>query len=1149
MRHILRNAIFLLAIILITASAIFPVEKQLRLGKDLQGGVSLIYSVQIRPGDNAGDVLSRTIEVLKQRVDPDNMMDISMTAQGQDRIEITMPLPNDRVRGLRKAFDDALATIQSRNVNGEDVDALVRASSEDRTAILDRLSAGDQAIRDRLQLAADIFDEAQSSREELRVAEAEGRPESELDAIVVRIANAELGYERAREAVTRATLSPDDVRQALSLSNRERRITGDAGETVTIPSPRQRAIDRIREQYPDAKAQLDGILAAYAAYESERTTLDDPADLKRLLRGAGVLSFRITCDLDEHPEEARLRTELARVGPRNARAVDAGWYRINQIENWYNSAAELRAMEANPAAYFASRGFVAEVYDGEYYFLAWNTRSTRLTQEDGAWGIADAGQTSDEIGKPAIRFEMDPRGSSRLGELTGANIGKKMAILLDDEIYTAPVLNARISRNGIITGTFTQQEITYIVRVMTAGSLSARLSPDPISESTLGPELGADNLRQGLSAGKISLIFVGAFMVIYYFACGGIALIGLLCTATIIIGAMALNRAAFTLPGIAGIILTFGMAVDANVLIFERIREELLRGEDMRAAVKLGHEKAFSSIFDGNVTNLIVCIVLAYTGTPEIRGFAITLGIGVVATLISALLITRTIFDALVQYGGWRRTSMLPMVIKPIDRLLNPNVDWIKIRGFFIAFSAIYIALGLSMVFLRGEKMLDTEFRGGTQLTIRMKADESTDGQTRLMLTRAEVEERVRAIGEAAGPSSSLAQLRSPDVLPINAQVDGITSDTFIIRTTITDQNAVVESVSNAFADVLDVQPSLSFERDDEMNQLTAPLYPIVSPRLGDNIDEPRVLDDVTQFLGGVAIVLKNIEPPARIEDITDRLESMRGQPDFSDTSSRARTVRLLEGTPDAARSIAVIVRDPATSYFEGEEQWGSAVAMREWRLVTEALTAPSTLAEVRSFSPAVADSFRAKAVAAVLLSMLLITIYIWVRFGSLLYSAAAVACLLHDVLICIGLVAVAEVLWDIESLQPFLQSIGIMSFKIDLNMIAALLTIIGYSLNDTIVIMDRIRENRGKVSYATRAAINAAINQTLSRTVITSGTTLMAVLILYMFGGTGVRAFAFTMLVGILFGSYSSIAVGAPIVWSKKHDKAYKPAPDSPTT
>src|SRR5690606_25550319 len=176
---------------------------------------------------------------------------------------------------------------------------------------------------------------------------------------------------------------------------------------------------------------------------------------------------------------------------------------------------------------------------------------------------------------PAIGFRMDARGAQLLGELTGEHVGESMAVLLDDQVYTAPNINSRITSSGIITGDFTEQERRFLIQTLNAGSLQAKLSNTPMSENTVGPELGQDNLQSGLQAGLVALIAVSAFMVVYYFGYGIVAVISLACTALIILGVMSLNRAAFTLPGIAGVILTFGMAVDANVLIYERIREEL----------------------------------------------------------------------------------------------------------------------------------------------------------------------------------------------------------------------------------------------------------------------------------------------------------------------------------------------------------------------------------------------------------------------------------------------------------------------------------------------------------------------------------------------------------------------------------------------
>jgi len=635
-------------------------------------------------------------------------------------------------------------------------------------------------------------------------------------------------------------------------------------------------------------------------------------------------------------------------------------------------------------------------------------------------------------------------------------------------------------------------------------------------------------------------------MIIYYFKSGVIAVIGLACNGLLLLGIMSAMNATFTLPGIAGIILTFGMAVDSNVLIFERIREELRDGRDTKTAVRLGFSKAMSSIVDGNVTNLIVTIVLANVGTQEIKGFAITLGVGVITTMFSALVITRLIFEILLAFGWLGKLRMLPTVFPALERAFEPNINWLKLRGIFIVISTIYVGIGLSMVFIERGNLMDTEFRGGTQVTLQFKMDENG---TRKMLSRKTVEEKVHEIADNAASNSSLVDLRTAEILPLDPQPDGVTSDQFMIKSVVVDEQAVRDSLMRAFADYLDSQPPLTFSGIEAENLQDAPVYPLVHPRglLGPDIGKPQYLDDVSDYSGGVAIVLDHLSPKPTKASLEARIAQMREQPDFSDTSGRTWEVRVLEGTPEAVESAVILVSDPAISYLDNPDRWDTDMGEREWKLTKAALVRTTTLASVQSFSPAMAESFRAKAVVAVFLSLMLILIYVWVRFGSVRYSLAAIACLAHDCLTTIGLIAMAEIVSEWSVTESFASQLGIRPFKIDLNMIAALLTIIGYSLNDTIIVMDRIREMKGKLPYATDVIINRSINMTISRTVITSGTTLLAVLILYVFGGEGVRGFAYAMFIGVSVGTYSSVAVAAPLIW-RKH-QVEKPETALPTT
>ncbi len=1150
MRHLVRNICIAVALILIAIWAATPPSERIKLGKDLRGGSSLIYTVQLDRTESPDEVIPQVIDVLKRRIDPNGLFEISIVRQGQDRVEITMPLPNESVKAMRQAFEDELAAIARGTIEPAEFERVMRMPAGERAAAIGRVSVDNPGLREELERAAGAYDAGRTYRDQVRLLERSQAPDSVIDEIVIKAVAAEIEYEIARDQAQSASVGPEQIRRALELPNEERKIRDAVtGQIVTIESARQRALSRMVEEHPQLRESIDRIVAAFNAYSQQRGALDDTSDLKRLVQASGELSFRITVDpmgsggQATHPDEQRLREEMRERGPRHSRAPDARWYKINRLDGWYQTRQEYEAINADPAGFFLARGYVVEEYAGSLYMLAWDTRAMRMTKDEGRWRVSRAYQTQDQIGRPAIGFEMDPAGAARLGELTGQNTGNRMAVLLDDEVYTAPNLRARISTRGVIEGEFTPEEINYVVRVMTAGSLSAKLSPEPISESTIAPELGQDNLEKGLVSGVVVLALVSGFLVFYYFGYGLIAVVGLIGNAILLIGALSLSRAALTMPGIAGIILTFGIAVDANVLIYERIREEMLRGHDLRTCVRLGYEKALSAIVDSNITSLIVCFVLANVGTQEIRGFAITLGIGVATTLIGALFLSRILLALLVDKVKVRRMHMMSTLFPIINKLLLPNVDWIGLRWVFYTVSIGLAGLGGYMLIARGSDMLDTEFRGGTQITMTFRQGVEP-------APRPEVERIVRELGEAAGEGSSISQLRGADIIAVNPDASGLLARTFVIKTLATDRDELTRVVTTAFMDRLDARPPLTFTGSDITLAQAAPVFPVLGGNLGENIGRPEFQDSVSSFVGGVAILIERISPAQSLEQLQFRLNLMRGKEDFIDALGRSVEVRVLEGTNDAVVSAAVLVLDPALLYLENPEAWQDEVAEREWELVRAALTTTTDSLSVQNFSPAIAASFREKAVVSVVLSLLLILIYIWVRFGSVRWSMAVVVTQAHDVLVAIGLIGLAEVVYNHELTGGVARALLIEPFKIDMNLVAALLTVVGYSLNDTIVIMDRIRENRGKLSYASREIINKSVNETISRTVMTGVTTLMAALVLYTMGGSAVRAFSYTLLVGVVFGTYSSVAVAAPLVWSRRADKSaafeHLPRPES---
>ncbi len=1149
----LRNALIVAVVFALAALSVFPPEKKLRLGKDLSGGVSLVYAVQLDPSESPDQVIPAIIETLKLRVDPDGTSDISMTRQGRDRIEITLPLPSERVKGLKKAYQDALAALGTQALDTSAFERAMRLQGAEREAEIARLAGSDDQQKTLLTEAAAASDAAAAARErydaarkELDDARAAGAEQAKIDELSKKVdeatggvAQAEVAYDAARDKVLRSTVTSEEVRRAMERPRRSRALfDAETNTAVAMPSPRDEAIKRLKERYPGAASRIDEVDRLHQAYLAERRSLDDPADLKRLLSGAGVLDFRITVDPGDLTDEQDLRRQLRERGPRAARHPQVAWFKINKLEGWYDDVQSLRALLDDPAGFFDARGYVVEEHDGEYWMLCWTTADSRLTRAEGQWRVAGANQTTDDVGKPAIGFQMDVPGGMLLSRLTGNHVGDKMAVLLDDQVYTAPVLRGRIGKSGIIQGDFPPEEINYIQRTLRAGSLHAKLSPDPISEVVVGPDFGIDNLNAGLTAGVYSFLICAAFMVGYYFFCGLIAVIALMLNCLLLLGVMGLVGAAFTLPGIAGVILAFAMAVDANVLIYERMREETQKGADLKTAVRLGYQRALSAIVDGNMTHLIVCTVLYFVGTAEIRGFALTMSIGVGTTLFTQLFVTRLLFDVFVEKLGWRRTTMLPMAVPAVQRAMTLHVDWMRLRPVLYTIFALLVGLALTVIVVRWRGMLDTEFVGGTEVTLKLR---DAEGNPKT-LTRQEVAERV---AQAAETDPGLADMRRADVVVVDPQADGVTSDTFKIKTLVPDSRAVQGAIGQVFKGLIGSQDQLTFARADAEDGRAAPVYAIISATLGDNIDRPGVRDNVEPFSGGVAIVLEGIQPPQSLRALRERIDAVRSQPDFQATLGRRHEVLALEGTDQAVTTAVVLAVDPELSYLSDEQRWGAEMRDVEWRLVRDALTRPTMFLSAQSFSAAIAATFAAQAIGAVLLSAVVIVIFIWVRFNSMRFSFAAIVPTLLDCVTAVGLIAMAEIICD--AAPAFARAMSLEPFKLDLTVVASLLTILGYSINDKIVVLDRIRENRGKLPYVTREIVNTSVNQTMSRTLMTGTTTILSTVVLYIVGGEGVRAFAYALGLGAIIGTFSSIALGAPLVWSRREEERAKHKPPGP--
>ena len=372
------------------------------------------------------------------------------------------------------------------------------------------------------------------------------------------------------------------------------------------------------------------------------------------------------------------RTQLAERGPKMVEGDEYGWFKVDNPLNFFNlnSPAELAKFDPHDPA---ASHYVVEKYNNDYYVLG------KLGAENGLlggpnknWQLRGARIDRDSRGRRCVDFWLDVVGGALFEELTRKNIGHPLCILVDNVAYSAPNIQTKIRERGEITGDFSLEKVSYLVQTMQAGSLPGRLKDTPISERTIGSSLGATNRDMAFRAGVIGIITVAVFMAIYYLVSGFIADAALLLNIVLVLAIMAFLRANFTLAGIAGVILTIGMSVDANVLIFERMREERERGSSLRLILKNGYEKAFSTIIDANITTLLTCVILYYVGSEEIKGFGLTLGWGIVISMFTALFVTRTIFALLVKYGLLKEVPMLKFIGVP-------RIDWYSKRKFFPA--------------------------------------------------------------------------------------------------------------------------------------------------------------------------------------------------------------------------------------------------------------------------------------------------------------------------------------------------------------------------------------------------------------------------------------------------------------------------------
>lgn len=1196
-KNLLTKSLLIVLLLALAAWTLYPPSEKLKGGIDLVGGHSLLYEIDTAGLDNTDQLAERVMAVLKDRVDPQGQRNLEWRPIGHNRLEIRMPRPSRKAKERRDAFDVVMNQIRAMNIGRSDLSSALAKSGEDRKQALDALTRGVTSRQPLVEAVANSYDTWSAAKQT-------GDPKL--------IEPAEETFEAARDELFLTNIDVQMLSDLLAMGpGRER----------------EKELERLKARQPERASLIDEAAVKHDAWAEDKGTLEDPADLQRLLRGAGVLEFRLVAEknsetagatilaTEEYLREpvAKYTEQLARRGPRPQPGDRYVWLRIADPVGFL-SLDDRTALD-NWDLVKAGTRLVVEKYANQYYALAHDTpRNTMLHTREGArsWSLKAAGVTRDQRGRPAVNFRFDARGGQLFYELTAPNVNRQLGIFLDDQAVSSANIGEAIRQEGQITGEFSMDRVIEIVNKLEAGSLPARLKEEPLMIKSIGPSLGQQNIQSGLRSAIWGTCAVIVCVGIYYLFAGVVANVAVLMNLLLVLATMAFLEATLTLPGIAGLILTVGMSVDANVLIFERMREEFDRGASIRTAIKNGYDRAFSAILDSNLTTIISCIILGYVGTEEIKGYALTLGFGVATSLFTAIVVTRVIFTGLVQIG-WLKT--LPML--SIPGMKNANFDWMRLWRYFWPVSAVLLIGGFVAFDAQPKQNLyDIEFLGGTSAQLELKkgvelnddevrrhitskdpdgaagwllsaadrieqAEVTPSGDSGLVYVRADgltpeqvetfvsmlvlspivqnagtsVEgDRVRVLlNQDANATAATLKERLPDaaayarkssewLASAKVQFVGDAGDVpgagkaFEVVTVETDRKLVRDAIVAALGDRLRVDRAVQFAAiagpDDAERVL--PIPPTAS-LLSDVIDGTSTYD-VQNFRDGVAIVLDDLSPPQSEAEVKTRLRDIRLQPDFEKFGWRANEVVGL--TPSGAGGsdeptftrMAVLVMDNNIPFSEDAASWKAHLVAPELDLIKAALTTERSLQKVLVFQPSVAAQAKQQALAAIILACIAMAAYLWFRFGALDYGLAAIVALLHDVSIAVGAVALSYYI----SQTFFGPLFMIEDFRIDLAMVAAFLTVLGYSVNDTIVVFDRIRENRGKLKTLSPELVNRSINQTLARTLLTGVTTLIVVSVMYVMGGPGIHGFNFVLLVGILVGTYSSIAIASPLLLNR---------------
>jgi SecD/SecF fusion protein len=1140
-------------------------EGGFRLGVDLVGGTILVYEVDtermdLQQKDNPNAKPFDPAEMaafLKRRIDPADLYNVTIRPVGKTRFEIILPTGGAHQAQIEQEAWNNLAKLVMEKAEwkaqlakvdlstvppGHDRDLVIKIRQElNWAALKDKLREKYPALKGKPE-----FDALPS-----------GQTQKLIDLVVANGANAD--EVKKFVADNSQTVSADEIDAFVAANYQgagggKKNITGEEVQKIKDLISQQGSLDFrvVATQYRDGPA----VKAAIDFFKNK--TPEQTRDLEwRATQGLPPPAPTKPADAGEEWRSTYSWVELSRderksLGLSNANK-DAG-----PTSHWSLVAA---GREKGEPVLLTIKDVqsVDKTITGQTTMLIYSrkTDNTRLSAQDrdekqfdyfillvnpstpdkaitGSY-LVDASVNDVSFDK-AVNFTFNSAGGQLFYELTTANKPEGespgaqftyLAIVLDNEVVSAPSLSVPIRERGQIhMESARAEDLRRLATILRSGALPATLKPQPVSENTMGPTLGADTITRGTWSILGAFVAVLAFMLVYYRFAGLVASIALLANLLLTIAFMVFVNATFTLPGLAGLVLTLGMAVDANVLIYERLREERERGASLTLALRNGYDRAFPTILDTHLTSIFTAIVLYAFGNDQLKGFGVSLTAGLVISLFTSLYMTRLMFD-LWQAKGWlRKLSMYQGLTNFIHR---NYIDFMRIRYYWFTATVILTVIGLAVFLIRGPAGLNIDFVGGTAYGGELNKPVRIDTLRGLMSPQRQATQLLVKDVQQVGDEGTLFRITYVDGPPLTVRFrNRVPGDTEAQRLAVVRERAkelpdwsVIQTfVSNDEKAAGAPSGTSRFftirttEREPELVQVMVNRL-LVDPD-GQPLQERITLDKFDVAKSRATLHFSEPASPGYLKLLLAQAfeaEGFKNGPAFDlQGVGAAKEGRYQEMILDLAGTEV----DPAklTAVLKSTQ---------------DSLASRPLPERLENFDAQLASETSRSAMYAILASWAAILLFLWFRFGNWTFGMAAVLCLVHDLCFTLGVIAGCHYL--VHWLPGVATALGVEDFKIDLTAVAALLTLIGYSVSDTIVVFDRIREVRGKNPLLTPQMINDSVNQTLSRTLLASLTVFLVVLVLYIWGGEGVKLFAFVMVIGVIVGTYSSIYIASPLL------------------